>query len=71
MEQILASDIELVSRLSTTEIYDFVVVGSGIGGGILAEELVKKQKIVLLIERGGITFSTPFCNTARSDFSRG
>ena len=71
MEQILASDIELVSRLSGTGIYDFVIVGSGIGGGILAEELVKKNKSVLLIERGGITFSTHVCNTARPDFSRG
>ena len=71
MEQILASDLELVSRLSTTGIYDFVIVGSGIGGGILAEELVKKNKTVLLLERGGITFSTHVCNTARPDFSRG
>ena len=38
MEQILASDIELVSRVSATGIYDFIIVGSGIGGGILAEE---------------------------------
>ena len=71
MEQILASDIELVSRLSTTGVYDYVVVGSGIGGGILTEELVKKKKNVLLLERGGITFSTHVCNTARPDFRRG
>lgn len=71
MEQILASDIELVSRLSTTGVYDFIVVGSGFGGGILSEELVKLNKNVLLLERGGITFSTHVCNTARPDFSRG
>ena len=66
MEQILASDIELVSRLS-----DFTIVGSGIGGRILAKDLIKQQKSVLLFERGGIAFSTRVCNTARPDFSRG
>lgn len=71
MEQILASDIEIVSLLSKTGIYDYIVVGSGIGGGILSEELVKRKKTVLLIERGGITFSTHVCNTARPDFARG
>lgn len=70
MKQILASDIELVSRLSTTGVYDFIIVGSGIDGDILAEELVKNQKNVLLIERGDIVFSTHVCNTARPDFAR-
>jgi choline dehydrogenase-like flavoprotein len=71
MEKFLASDPSLVAKLSALGHYDYVIVGSGIGGGILAEELVKKQKRVLLIERGGLIFSTHVCNTARPDYSRG
>ena len=32
--------------------YDYVVVGSGAGGGIVFDELKKKNKNVLLIEKG-------------------
>lgn len=71
MEKLLASDPSLVAKLSKLGYYDYIIVGSGIGGGILAEELVKKQKRVLLIERGGLIFSTHVCNTARPDYSRG
>jgi hypothetical protein len=71
MDGLLASDPSLVAKLSTLRCYDYVIVGSGIGGGILAEELVKKQKRVLLIERGGLVFSTHVCNTARPDYHRG
>jgi hypothetical protein len=71
MEKLLASDPSVVAKLSARGHYDYIIVGSGIGGGILAEELVKKQKRVLLIERGGLVFSTHVCNTARPDYSRG
>lgn len=71
MDKLLASDPSRVAKLSALGYYDYIIVGSGIGGGILAEELVKKQKRVLLIERGALIFSTHVCNTARPDYSRG
>ncbi|KAF8250318.1 FAD/NAD(P)-binding domain-containing protein [Wilcoxina mikolae CBS 423.85] len=71
MEQFLAVDCNTVRMLCDLGVYEYVIVGSGIGGGILAEELAKKKRKVLLIERGGPTFSTHICNTARPDFSRG
>lgn len=71
MEKFLAYDAEYVGNLCKMGIYDYIIVGSGFGGGILAVELVKKKKKVLLIERGGVTFTTHLCNTARPDFARG
>jgi hypothetical protein len=71
MDKFLATDCDVVRQLCDLGIYDYIVVGSGIGGGILCEELAKRKKKVLLIERGSSTFSTHVCNTARPDFSRG
>jgi len=72
MDTFLASDDDVVSQLSSLDIFDYIIVGSGIGGGILAEELLKKgNKNVLLIEKGDATFSTHVCNTARPSFARG
>lgn len=72
MEAFLASDDDVVSHLSSLDVFDYIIVGSGIGGGILAEELIRKgDKNVLLIEKGDATFSTHVCNTARPDFARG
>jgi hypothetical protein len=71
MDKFLAYDADYVRKLCEIGVYDYVIIGSGIGGGILAEELVKKKKKVLLIERGGATFTTHLCNTARPDFARG
>lgn len=36
----LASDDNIVSHLSSLDVFDYIIVGSGIGGGILAEELL-------------------------------
>lgn len=51
--------------------YDIIIVGSGIGGGVLAHDLYDtnsrtghKMKI-LLLERGDLTFHTHCMNTAR------
>ena len=72
MDTFLASDDDVVTQLSNLDIFDYIIVGSGIGGGILAEELLKKgDKNILLIERGGATFSTHVCNTARPSYARG
>ncbi|KAA8899115.1 hypothetical protein FN846DRAFT_189185 [Sphaerosporella brunnea] len=71
MEKFLAYDADYVRKLCQIGVYDYVIVGSGFGGGILADQLVKQKKKVLLIERGGATFTTHLCNTARPDFARG
>ncbi|KAE8363801.1 hypothetical protein BDV27DRAFT_158417 [Aspergillus caelatus] len=59
--------LENVIRISQNENqYDFIIVGSGMGGGTLARMLVQEHgKSVLLIERGGIRFNTHCLNTAR------
>ena len=72
METFLASDADVVSQLSSLDVFDYIIVGSGMGGGVLAEELLKKgNKNILLIEKGDATFSTHVCNTARPSFARG
>lgn len=50
---------------------EFSIVGSGFGGGILADTLAGRGKKILLIERGGCLFSTHLLNTARPSYSRG
>ncbi|KAG8751896.1 hypothetical protein FRC12_012213, partial [Ceratobasidium sp. 428] len=54
--------------------YDIVIVGSGIGGGVLAHDLFdtnrmlgKHAKRVLLLEKGGLVFHSHCLNTARPD----
>lgn len=71
IENWLGSDVERVAQLSAHGAYDYIIVGSGIGGGVLAEELAKRKKQVLLIERGGVQFTTHVDNTARPDYRRG
>ncbi|KAG8706394.1 hypothetical protein FRC09_002432 [Ceratobasidium sp. 395] len=56
------------------EEYDIIIVGSGIGGGVLAHDLFdtnrmlgKHAKRVLLLEKGGLVFHSHCLNTARPD----
>ncbi|KIJ47614.1 hypothetical protein M422DRAFT_163772 [Sphaerobolus stellatus SS14] len=67
----MASDFENVCQLCAIGQFDYIIVGSGIGGGILADQLASQQKKVLLIEKGVDTCSTHVVNTARPSFSRG
>ncbi|KAE8319577.1 hypothetical protein BDV41DRAFT_520236 [Aspergillus transmontanensis] len=72
MEASLGSnDLDLVSQLSAKGRYDFVIVGSGVGGGILARLLVERNKSVLLIEKGRLLFSTHCLNTSRPSWQVG
>lgn len=59
------TDIDRVRELSTQGHYDFIIVGSGLAGGILTRKLIQSNKRVLLIEKGGLTFSTHCLNTSR------
>lgn len=71
MNPFIATDPELVTLQATLDPYEYIIVGGGFAGGLLAEELASKQKKVLLIERGYPLFSTHTVNTARPSFARG
>lgn len=65
MDSVFTTDIDRVSDLSKQEHYDFIIVGSGLAGGVLARRLIENGKRVLLIEKGGLVFSTHCLNTSR------
>ena len=65
MDSVLVSDIDRVSELSKQGYYDAAIIGSGLAGGILARTLIENDKKVLLIEKGGLEFSTHCLNTSR------
>ncbi|KAF4998986.1 hypothetical protein FGRMN_2785 [Fusarium graminum] len=71
MDHLLHLDTDVVCLLAKLNSYDYIIVGSGFGGGPLAEALASKQKKVLLIERGGVIFSTHVLNTSRPYYNRG
>jgi len=71
MDASFATDFDLVSELSAQGRYDYVIVGSGLGGGILAQKLTEGKKRVLLIEKGGSMFSTHCLNTSRPHWQIG
>ncbi|KAG9103829.1 hypothetical protein FRC07_009917, partial [Ceratobasidium sp. 392] len=65
---------EQVAIQKPGEEYDIIIVGSGIGGGVLAHDLFdtnnmlgKRAKRVLLLEKGGLFFHSHCLNTARPD----
>ena len=65
MDSVFITDIDRVSDLSNQEHYDFIIVGSGLAGGVLARRLIENNKRVLLIEKGDLAFSTHCLNTSR------
>ena len=71
MDRFVSTDPDVVRKISENGGYDYIIVGSGFGGGVLADELAGRGKRVLLIERGHVTFTTHVCNTARPSFVRG
>ncbi|KAF5603515.1 hypothetical protein FPCIR_1256 [Fusarium pseudocircinatum] len=71
MDHLLHLDTDVVCLLAKLNSYDYIIVGSGFGGGPLAEQLVSQQYKVLLIERGSVIFSTHVLNTSRPYFNRG
>lgn len=80
MNHLIRASIDEVSRLAAKSFYDFIIVGTGMGGGVLARTLVelsekfepsKETKAsdrrplrVLLIEQGGLVLSTHCANTS-------
>ncbi|KAI0848441.1 hypothetical protein F5Y00DRAFT_270173 [Daldinia vernicosa] len=71
MEKLHYIDADVVCLLSKLNTYDYIIVGSGFGGGPMADDLARKKKRVLLIERGEVIFSTHVLNTSRPYFGRG
>ena len=71
MDAKFSADLDLVSELSSQRRYDYIVVGSGFGGGLVAQQLSIKKKRVLLIEKGGATFLTHCLNTSRPHWQVG
>jgi hypothetical protein len=51
--------------LPTDQPYDVIVIGSGIGGGILADEVSDLGFRVLVLEAGGLLFPTHVANLPR------
>jgi len=52
-------------NLNEDELFDVIVVGSGIGGGILADQLSDMNKKVLVLEAGSYLFPTHVANLPR------
>ncbi|KAF2964197.1 hypothetical protein GQX73_g9371 [Xylaria multiplex] len=69
MDRLISATLDNVIRLCAADHYDYIVIGSGIGGGVLARSLVEDEKgdpkpRVLLIERGGLLLNTHCTNIA-------
>lgn len=65
------NDIDRVSKLCKQDHYDVIIVGSGLAGGILTRRLIERNKRVLLIEKGGLAFTTHCLNTSRPHWQIG
>ncbi|KAL7783807.1 FAD/NAD(P)-binding domain-containing protein [Trichoderma ceciliae] len=76
MESLISASVGEVSRLCASGFYDFIIVGTGMGGGILARTIIERAENapeldngghdirVLLIERGGMLLTTHCANTS-------
>lgn len=59
-----SSDERLIVETGGTEaeLYDVIVIGSGMGGGVLAEELSDRSVRTLVLEAGGVAFPMHMSN---------
>ncbi|RWA11830.1 hypothetical protein EKO27_g3288 [Xylaria grammica] len=71
MENLISATLDNAARLCEAGFYDYIIVGSGIGGGILARTLVEiplgekhRTPRVLIVERGGLVLYTHCLNLA-------
>eukprot|EP00026_Physarum_polycephalum_P000521 Phypoly_transcript_00522.p1 GENE.Phypoly_transcript_00522~~Phypoly_transcript_00522.p1 ORF type:complete len:633 (+),score=108.30 Phypoly_transcript_00522:1584-3482(+) len=59
------ADPSRIAQKSEQDPFDVIVVGSGMGGGVLAHRLAESKQRVLLLERGDLLFTTHALNTTR------
>ncbi|KAI1313350.1 FAD/NAD(P)-binding domain-containing protein [Xylaria venustula] len=73
MDDLISSTLDRVARLCEADYYDYIVIGSGMGGGILARTLVEhpEKPRVLIIERGGLLLHTHCMNLATPRWNYG
>ncbi|KAI1745757.1 FAD/NAD(P)-binding domain-containing protein [Xylaria scruposa] len=66
MDRLISATLDNVARLCEANFYHYIIIGSGIGGGILARTLVEEsdKSRVLIIERGGLLLHTHSINLA-------
>ena len=72
MDKFLSANLNDVRRLAENGFYDYIIVGSGMGGGVLAQHLLERYPTnskVLILERGGTTFTTHCLNGPRPHWS--
>jgi choline dehydrogenase-like flavoprotein len=70
VESLFDFDVDVVCQLSRQDYYDFIAIGSGVGGGVAAQQLVKERKRVLVLEKGGLLSSSHCLNTSRPHWQR-
>lgn len=61
-------DLSEVQATHSCNQFKFIIIGSGMGGGMLARQLINNGQRVLLIEKGGLEYSTHVLNTSRPHF---
>ena len=61
-------DLSEVQATHSCNPFKFIIIGSGMGGGMLARQLINNGQRVLLIEKGGLEYSTHVLNTSRPHF---
>ncbi|KAK6344747.1 hypothetical protein TWF718_006704 [Orbilia javanica] len=79
MNNAFATDINDVEERCRAGYYDYIIIGSGMGGGTLARNLIggddgietENSPRVLVIERGGLRFSTHCMNTPTPGWYQG
>ena len=58
-----------ITKHNEHDSHEYIVIGSGMGGGMVARQLIQKGKKVLLIEKGELNLQTHCLNLSRPHFN--